>query len=234
MTVPGSYLGGGRHQFRTAEIHARIGVVAVLRLLLDPFPVGNIHRQLIVFLRCLSVRVVLRQDGLRTVSLLLQPLPRHSAPGKGVVTVHARHVVVVRRQPLMEIDELHFPVIVEILQAKVDFRARIQFGTQPPCAFRHDVPGPVRQPRPRELGVDLALPRTVKDRRRHAEANPVGGPTQVVLQDLAQVDAALDSDWIQDDIHGSPVRQVRHVLNRDHLRNNALVAVPPGHLVAFS
>src|SRR6266508_836649 len=53
------------------------------------------------------------------------------------------------------------------------------------------------------------------------------------VQDLADVHARWHADRIQDDLHGAPVGQERHVLNRQDLGDDALVAVAAGHLVAL-
>src|SRR3954451_1953966 len=57
-------------------------------------------------------------------------------------------------------------------------------------------------------------------------------PTKVRLQDLADVHARWDAERVEDDVDRSPVRQERHVLLRQDLGYNALVAVSAGHLVA--
>ena len=58
-------------------------------------------------------------------------------------------------------------------------------------------------------------------------------PTQMRLKDLTQVHARRDADGVQDDVHGCAVRQVGHVLFGKDASDHALVAVTPGHLVAF-
>ncbi len=52
------------------------------------------------------------------------------------------------------------------------------------------------------------------------------------LQNLADVHPARHAERIQHDLDRSAVRQVRHVLLGQDARNDALVAVAPGHLVA--
>src|SRR4051794_4211955 len=60
-----------------------------------------------------------------------------------------------------------------------------------------------------------------------------GGPPEVGLQDLADVHARRDAERVQDDIDGRAVLEERHVLLVDDLRDDALVAVAAGELVAL-
>ncbi len=53
------------------------------------------------------------------------------------------------------------------------------------------------------------------------------------LEDLSDVHARRHADRTQDDLDGAPVGQERHVLHGQDLGDHALVAVPPGHLVAL-
>jgi len=55
----------------------------------------------------------------------------------------------------------------------------------------------------------------------------------VRLQHLADVHTARHAQRVQDDVNRSPVFQEGHILDRDNLRDDALVAVPPRHLVAL-
>ena len=52
------------------------------------------------------------------------------------------------------------------------------------------------------------------------------------LEDLADVHAARHAQRVEHDVDRRAVRQVGHVLERQHLGDDALVAVPAGHLVA--
>ncbi len=61
----------------------------------------------------------------------------------------------------------------------------------------------------------------------------VSHETQVRLQYLADIHARRHTQRIENDIHGSAIRQERHVLFRQDLGDDALVAVATGHLVAF-
>ena len=88
------------------------------------------------------------------------------------------------------------------------------------------------QPGPLQLLADVGLGRAVEDRRGELDADLVGGPAQVRLQDLADVHAARHAQRIQDDVDRPAVGQERHVLLRQDARDHALVAVAAGHLVA--
>src|SRR3954447_26160278 len=59
-----------------------------------------------------------------------------------------------------------------------------------------------------------------------------GGPAEVRLQDLADVHPARHTVRVEHDVDGRPVLEERHVLDREDLGDDALVAVPPGELVA--
>ena len=59
-----------------------------------------------------------------------------------------------------------------------------------------------------------------------------GGPTQVGFEDLADVHARRHAQRVQNDVDVGAVFQVRHVLDRQDLGDDALVAVTAGHLVA--
>src|SRR4029078_11455872 len=60
-----------------------------------------------------------------------------------------------------------------------------------------------------------------------------GGPPEVGLQYLAEVHAARDAERVQDDVDRRAVLQERHVLLVDDLRDDALVAVGAGGVVAL-
>jgi len=67
-----------------------------------------------------------------------------------------------------------------------------------------------------------------------AKWSPRARPAQprCVSRILADVHAAGHAQRVQDDLDRSPVREVRHVLLGQDARDDALVAVPAGHLVA--
>src|SRR3712207_5944670 len=59
------------------------------------------------------------------------------------------------------------------------------------------------------------------------------GPPEVGLEDLADVHARRDAERVEDDVDGRAVLEERHVLLVDDLRDDALVAVAAGELVAL-
>ena len=63
-------------------------------------------------------------------------------------------------------------------------------------------------------------------------AQLMASPTEVRFQDLADVHTAWHAQRVQDDLHRRPVFEVRHVLFRQDARDDALVTVAAGHLVA--
>src|SRR5215204_6536637 len=72
----------------------------------------------------------------------------------------------------------------------------------------------------RPVGVALDLPALL------------GDPAEVGLQHLADVHAAGHAERVEDDVHRGAVLEERHVLLRQDLRDDALVAVASGELVA--
>ena len=60
----------------------------------------------------------------------------------------------------------------------------------------------------------------------------MGGPPEVGLEDLADVHARRHAERVEHDLDRRAVRQVRHVLLGEDARDDALVAVAAGHLVA--
>src|SRR5215471_6663432 len=101
---------------------------------------------------------------------------------------------------------------------------------------RHAVEEPrlaaLRQTRAIEPVLDLVLRRAVEHRRREVEAERVSRPSEVRLENLADVHTRRHAERIEHDLHRSAVRQMRHVLLGEDARDDALVAVAAGHLVA--
>src|SRR6476619_2127141 len=117
----------------------------------------------------------------------------------------------------------------------------------------HPVTVPVRRRRA-EQADDLVLLGAVEHRRRRPGAGGrrlralgqvgrplgaaldlpalLGDPPEVHLQDLADVHAAGHAERVEDDVDRGAVLEERHVLLRQDLRDDALVAVAPGELVA--
>src|SRR4051812_44693161 len=89
-----------------------------------------------------------------------------------------------------------------------------------------------RQTRAIEPVLDLVLGRAVEDRRGEIQAERVRRPPEVGFQNLADVHARRNAQRVEHDFHRRAVRQVRHVLFRQDARDDALVAVAAGHLVA--
>src|SRR6266566_1821074 len=83
-----------------------------------------------------------------------------------------------------------------------------------------------------QLGLDLVLGRPVEDGGGGLLALFVERPAKVRFEDLADVHPARHAERVEDDVDGRPVRQERHVLGRQDLGDDALVAVAAGHLVA--
>ena len=61
----------------------------------------------------------------------------------------------------------------------------------------------------------------------------LGQPAGVNLKHLPDVHTAGHTQRVQDDVHGSTVFQERHILNRQDLGNNALIAVAARELIAI-
>ena len=80
--------------------------------------------------------------------------------------------------------------------------------------------------------LDLVLAGAVENRRREVEAKRVRRPPEVGLEDLPDVHTRRNAERIQHDLDRRAVRQIRHVLFRQDARDDALVAVAAGHLVA--
>src|SRR3569833_2848523 len=78
-------------------------------------------------------------------------------------------------------------------------------------------------------GLQLALPLGVAPVDLPA---PARDPPEVGLQDLADVHPARHAERVEDDVDRGAVLKERHVLDRQHLGDDALVAVPAGQLVA--
>ena len=72
----------------------------------------------------------------------------------------------------------------------------------------------------------------VEDRRVDPQAELVGGPAGVRLQDLADVHAGGDAQGVEDDLDRRAVGQAGHVLLGHDAGDDALVAVAAGDLVA--
>src|SRR5437899_5064670 len=90
----------------------------------------------------------------------------------------------------------------------------------------------LRQTRLAQLLLDRRLLGPVEDGGGDVDAERLRGPAEVRLEDLADVHPARHAERVEHDVHGRSVRQEGHVLHREDLRDDALVAVAAGHLVA--
>src|SRR6476620_3786938 len=156
--------------------------------------------------------------GLATERLLGDQAVRAGRPGVDLVldeVVELEHVDVADGDPAVE--QLARPAVAEIDLAVLGQRLldAVDLVTGLP-----------------QLGLDLLLGRAVEDGGRRLLALRVERPAEVRLEDLADVHPARHAERVEDDIDRGPVRQERHVLRRQDLGDDALVAVAAGHLVA--
>ena len=75
--------------------------------------------------------------------------------------------------------------------------------------------------------------RTVKHRRRHVKAKRPGSQRQMNLQHLSDIHTGRHAQRIQHDIQRTAVRQIRHILYRQHAGNHTLVTMTAGHLISY-
>ena len=80
--------------------------------------------------------------------------------------------------------------------------------------------------------VDLILGGAVEDGCDSLEAEHTGRPPEVGFEDLPDVHSAGDAQRVEQHVHRRAVLHERHVLLGDDARDDALVAVSAGHLVA--
>src|SRR3989344_7712900 len=124
---------------------------------------------------------------------------------------------------LHEMIQLH-----NVGDADRDFLTELLAG-EPVVEVHFSVPGEVRL---FELRLDLGLGRASEGWRNGLVVEQFRRHAKVRLEDLAEVHARCDTEWIQDNIHGPTVGEERHVLVREDTRDNAFVPVAPGELVA--
>src|ERR1017187_1769857 len=82
--------------------------------------------------------------------------------------------------------------------------------------------------------LDFALGRTVEDGSRVMQAQRLGRPPKVGLQDLTDVHTAGHAQRIEHDFHRCSIREIRHVLLGQNPRDHTLVSVAARHLVAHA
>jgi hypothetical protein len=84
--------------------------------------------------------------------------------------------------------------------------------------------------------LELGAQHVARELRLHVAVDLLaeleGGPAEVDLEDLADVHARRDAEGVEHEVDGGAVFQVREVLGRQDARDDALVAVAAGHLVA--
>src|SRR5437667_433878 len=93
----------------------------------------------------------------------------------------------------------------------------------PHRGFRKHFPEPAAQ----RLGLHFLAEKPLE-----AVAKFLGSPAEVRLEYLSNVHTRRNAERIDNDLHRSAVRHVRHVFLRHDAGDNALVAVAAGHLVA--
>ena len=62
---------------------------------------------------------------------------------------------------------------------------------------------------------------------------PIGCPAQVVFKQLANIHTGRNTQRVQDNVDGSTIGQIRHVLDRQNAADDALVAMATRKLVAL-
>ncbi len=72
----------------------------------------------------------------------------------------------------------------------------------------------------------------VKDRRCNLPAECLSRIAEVDLENLTDIHTGRNAQGVKDYIKRSAVGQIRHILTRKYARDNALVAVAAGHLIA--
>ena len=94
-----------------------------------------------------------------------------------------------------------------------------------------DLPA-LREPGVAQGLLDRLFLRAVEDGGGDLDPESLRGPAEMRLEDLADVHPARHAERVEDDIDRRAIREERHVLDRKDLRDDALVAVAAGHLVA--
>src|SRR5713101_5901757 len=83
------------------------------------------------------------------------------------------------------------------------------------------------EPSAHRFGADFLAEQALE-----AVAELLGGPAEVRLENLSDVHTRRNAKRVENDLDRSAVRHVRHIFLRHDARDDALVAVTPGHLVA--
>ncbi len=80
--------------------------------------------------------------------------------------------------------------------------------------------------------LDFLLGRAVEHRGRELHAQRLRRPAEVGFENLTDVHTAGHAERIEHDFDRRSIRQIRHVFFRQNARDDALVTVAAGHLVA--
>ena len=120
------------------------------------------------------------------------------------------------------------PGALEICHHHVDQRG---IGCRRLVGQPETVSGPAQSGQPHQH-ADLALVGAAEHRGLGLEAQHLGAPAEVGLEDLTHVHAAGDAQRIEHDVHRGAVGEERHVLLGHDPGDDTLVAVTAGHLVA--
>ena len=173
-------------------------------------------------------RVILKgEQFIRLIPSFSQPLAQHRPPGIDVLGDQAVHIVALSRQPRHDIQPPSFLVIPQCIQ-------RIILAFQPsPGTLGDLIPSAIDEPGSRQLSLNLGLVGTVKNRRYRPKTKSVNSPSQMSLQDLTDVHPSRHTQWVQYHVNRRAIGEERHILNRNHLGNNALVPVTACHLVTL-
>ena len=127
-------------------------------------------------------------------------------------------------------------VVVQVLEDRLDRRVATGLGHLVPVgAVEHRRRDPDRRlgTRPRLVLVAAPGEACVVVAAGDALPAPAGGVAEVRLEDLADVHPRRHAERVQDDVDRRPVGGVRHVFDREDLRDDALVAVATSELVAL-
>src|SRR5229473_3119245 len=89
----------------------------------------------------------------------------------------------------------------------------------------------LRQTGAAQVSFDILFRGAVEDRGSDLHPQCSSGPAQVCFHDLPDVHAVRHTERVQNDVDRRAVREVWHILDRQHTGDDSLVAVPSGHLV---
>src|SRR3990172_6518642 len=84
-----------------------------------------------------------------------------------------------------------------------------------------------------EVVLDLGLRGTIEHRGGEVLPERFAGPAQMCLKTLTHVHAGRHTERIENDLDGSSVGKIGHIFFGNDPGDDTLVAMPPGHLVAY-